>query len=252
LIGALGKQSQGDLRKMIHGRQDLFMSYSFLFRQALVKENRLRFSKLLDVGCGTGNVAYALAPLCDFIVGIDVDDKKLAVAHQRLLGAGISEDKFVLVHGNFESLASKLGDSDLICCGMSFHHFANSSQAAFLRSMLKPQGILIIVDYVTQQNRFGSAYILEQLALPIFGSRSVLPAIAYFGLRSVIKIILGRVSALTKLAVIKHIMEDLAHWRIITPDLLQHMIEVIFPGADLFLFPGGVFLLKFTAPATEK
>jgi len=41
------------------------------------------FTKVLDLGCGTGLVGKTIAPLCDHLVGIDLSKKMLQESHKK-------------------------------------------------------------------------------------------------------------------------------------------------------------------------
>ena len=61
------------------------MSPTFL---ALLGAEDLKGATALDVGCGTGRLALALAPGCRRVIGIDRDPAALALARERLAGEG--------------------------------------------------------------------------------------------------------------------------------------------------------------------
>jgi SAM-dependent methyltransferase len=73
-----------------------------------VIENRLgRVGSLLEVGCGEGHHSLHLARICDRLVGIDVSERAIARARQRLPGA---EFKVCDLAG----LGSRAGRFDLV------------------------------------------------------------------------------------------------------------------------------------------
>ena len=72
--------------------------------------------RALDVGCGTGALAYALAPLVGEVVGVDGDESYLEVARAHA-PPGCS-----FVTGDAESLAFPYGDFDLVGCLRVLHH----------------------------------------------------------------------------------------------------------------------------------
>ena len=64
-----------------------------LIRAALEAEARpLRFGRVLDVGCGTGLMARALAGCCDAVVGVDLSPGMLAEARRTGLYARLAEE----------------------------------------------------------------------------------------------------------------------------------------------------------------
>ncbi len=103
-------------------------------------------ANLLDVGCGTGNLALALAEHCMNITGVDIDKKMLAIAQ--------SKDRPANVHfanGNMLNLTEQF-DSDLfdglICFGNTLANLdgLNDMEVFLLqcKQLLKPGGKLLI------------------------------------------------------------------------------------------------------------
>ena len=71
---------------------------------------------VLDVGCGTGALAYALAPLVGEVVGIDESEAHLAAAREH------APPGCTFLAGNAESLDFPYGDFDLVGCLRVLHH----------------------------------------------------------------------------------------------------------------------------------
>lgn len=107
--------------------------------------NRIRSAnpkKLLDVGCGTGNVLIKLDTNEELsLYGLDISEKMIETAKKNL--------------GNNAEL--KIGDSeympweddffDVIVCNASFHHYPNPEKVLFeMKRVLKSNGLLIIGD----------------------------------------------------------------------------------------------------------
>src|SRR5687767_2087516 len=72
--------------------------------------------RALDVGCGTGALAYVLAPLVGEVVGVDSSEDYLATAREHA-PAGCT-----FVVGDAESLEFPYGDFDLVGCMRVLHH----------------------------------------------------------------------------------------------------------------------------------
>ena len=72
--------------------------------------------RALDVGCGTGAFAYALAPLVGEVVGVDSSEEYLASAREH------APEGCRFVMGNAESLDFPYGDFDLVGCLRVLHH----------------------------------------------------------------------------------------------------------------------------------
>ena len=61
---------------------------------SLVEEERLADKRVLDVGCGWGRLALALAPHALAVIGLDRDAGLIAEARRRAAGAGIANAEF--------------------------------------------------------------------------------------------------------------------------------------------------------------
>jgi len=72
--------------------------------------------RVLDVGCGTGALAYALAPLVGEVVGVDSSEEYLAVAREH------APPGCTFVAGDAEALPFPYGDFDLVGCLRVLHH----------------------------------------------------------------------------------------------------------------------------------
>ncbi|WP_297365184.1 class I SAM-dependent methyltransferase [Acidiferrobacter sp.] len=89
-----------------------------LFRAAA---ERLRPHRALDVGCGPGHVALALAPFCAHVHAVDASSAMLAIAAARARKAGHAHV------GLQEASATRLpfadAAMDLVTCRFSAHHW---------------------------------------------------------------------------------------------------------------------------------
>ena len=72
--------------------------------------------RALDVGCGTGALAYVFAALVGDVVGVDSDEEYLAVARRN------APPGCTFVSGDAESLDFPYGDFDLVGCLRVLHH----------------------------------------------------------------------------------------------------------------------------------
>ena len=72
--------------------------------------------RALDVGCGTGALAYALAPLVGAVVGVDRSEEYLAAARAD------APPNCTFATGDAEALAFPYGDFDLVGCLRVLHH----------------------------------------------------------------------------------------------------------------------------------
>jgi ubiquinone/menaquinone biosynthesis C-methylase UbiE len=104
--------------------------------------------RILDLGCGTGAMALAIARACPSVqlIGVDGDADVLDRAHRKALAEGIKLE----LH---EALADRLPlpDASVHCVvsTLMFHHLAPSAKRSALaeaRRVLVPGGRLLICD----------------------------------------------------------------------------------------------------------
>ena len=97
--------------------------------------------RVLDVGCGTGALAYALAPLVGEVVGVDSSEEYLAAAREDAPG----NCTFVL--GDAAALPFDYGDFDLAGCLRVLHHVPRPELVvAEMARVTRPGGRILIAD----------------------------------------------------------------------------------------------------------
>jgi 2-polyprenyl-3-methyl-5-hydroxy-6-metoxy-1,4-benzoquinol methylase len=98
-----------------------------------------RSDRILDAGCGAGNLVVELAPYCRLIVGLDYHHGRLAFASKRGQGAH--------VEGSIDRLPFEEGTFDKVFCLEVLEHVERPVVSAALeefRRVLKPGGRLLI------------------------------------------------------------------------------------------------------------
>lgn len=100
--------------------------------------------RLLDVGCGPGNVALLFAHLFDRVVGLDPDPGMVAEAARATQEEGV--DNATWVQTRAEELPASLGTFRVITFGQSFHWMDRPRVATAVRDMLEPDGAVVQVD----------------------------------------------------------------------------------------------------------
>ncbi len=99
--------------------------------------------RLLDLGCGTGQIAIPLAPYFEEVVGLDIDKDMLEEAGKQAVSKGIKNIKWIL--GNAEDASKGLGIFRLAVFGASFHWVEQKRTLAKLYEILDKDGGLVIV-----------------------------------------------------------------------------------------------------------
>jgi SAM-dependent methyltransferase len=100
--------------------------------------------RLLDVGCGPGNVALLFAHLFGRVVGLDPDPGMVAEATRAAAEQGVDNTTWVQMRA--EELPASLGTFRVITFGQSFHWMDRPRVATAVRDMLDPNGAVVQVD----------------------------------------------------------------------------------------------------------
>jgi ubiquinone/menaquinone biosynthesis C-methylase UbiE len=104
--------------------------------------------RVLDVGCGTGNLLLALGRERTGLdlVGLDPDPRALAMAGRKAGRAGVAVD---WRRGFAEELPFADASVDRVFSSMMLHHLdppAKAAMLAELRRVLRPDGVLVLAD----------------------------------------------------------------------------------------------------------
>lgn len=105
--------------------------------------------RVLDIGCGTGNLAFYCLDLVKAVeefVGLDMSESMIAKARQKHDDHG--RDKTVsFVVGDAEHLPFPDNSFNIITCCNSFHHYPHPQQAVNeMHRVLEKDGQVIIID----------------------------------------------------------------------------------------------------------
>jgi SAM-dependent methyltransferase len=97
--------------------------------------------RLLDVGCGPGNVTLALAPLFTEAIGLDPDVDMLTEAERQAADRGVTKVRWVCALA--EDLPAGLGEFRVVMFASSFHWVDRDQVAAAVLRMLEPGGAFV-------------------------------------------------------------------------------------------------------------
>ena len=128
---------------------------------------RLKLSRVLDVGCGTGTLAGMLRKEGIQAVGLDPSPGMIRVSR------GIPRDSFALVRGRGEGLPFPSGSFHGVIFSMVIHEGPPSRRREMLGEALRvlhPRGTLFILDYHKPSTVSGrAAGIIEYLVEWVVG-----------------------------------------------------------------------------------
>jgi ubiquinone/menaquinone biosynthesis C-methylase UbiE len=114
-------------------------------------------ARVLDVACGPGFLALALAGRCREAVGLDLTDAPLAIAERNRHQHGLANVRFQ--QGDADRMPFAKEEFDVVVCRFAFHHFEDPGRV--LREMARvcrPQGKVAIEDLVTSEHRARADY----------------------------------------------------------------------------------------------
>jgi SAM-dependent methyltransferase len=119
---------------------------------ALVAAARLTgHEQVLDLGCGAGHTALAVAPHAAAVTAVDVTPEMLAVATDLARQRGVANVTFR--SADVAALPFAAASFDLVTSRVSAHHYADP--AAALREaarVLRPGGSLLLIDTVAPED----------------------------------------------------------------------------------------------------
>src|SRR4051812_14709683 len=109
-----------------------------------------RASRVLDLGCGTGQVALSLAARVASVTGVDADDDMLAEAAAAAERAGTKNCRWV--HGSAESFADAADSYDLVVAASAFHWMDRALVASNVHELLASGRLFAVLGNPTPLN----------------------------------------------------------------------------------------------------
>jgi SAM-dependent methyltransferase len=97
--------------------------------------------RVLDLGCGPGQLALAFAPIAGQVVGIDPEPDMLCIAREEAARAGRAID---FREGSSEQLDPALGPFRLVAIGRAFHWMDRPETLRRLDAMIEPGGAVVL------------------------------------------------------------------------------------------------------------
>ena len=99
--------------------------------------------RLLDLACGTGQIAFAMHPAFDEAWAVDQEPDMVAFAQEKARAAGIRNIRFLVAPA--EELVAPAASFELIAVGNGFHRLRRDAVAASAFRWLKPGGCLALL-----------------------------------------------------------------------------------------------------------
>lgn len=107
----------------------------------------LSIGRLLDVGCGTGDLLYEFTLKANELWGIDIAADMISATNRRLQSIGIDVSRMHLIHGDIESATLPRNYFDLIICMGVLEHIEDKE--LFIKDIFKllsPGGYIYIAS----------------------------------------------------------------------------------------------------------
>ncbi|MCA1700166.1 MAG: class I SAM-dependent methyltransferase, partial [Actinobacteria bacterium] len=120
-----------------------------------------RDCSVLDLGCGTGEIGLALAPIVGRLVGVDPDADMLTEADLKARRRGIGNVTWVQTTA--ESFDAEAGSVRLVTIGSALHWMDGPQVVANCYRLLAPGGLLAVVSgpnplaQIAARDRVGTA-----------------------------------------------------------------------------------------------
>jgi len=117
----------------------------------LAAVRRVAPRRVLDLACGPGIVAEAVAPFVPEVIGVDGTPEMVRLARARLAARGFPGGRFQVAWA--EALPFGGAAFDAVVTRLSFHHFPDlPAVLAECRRVLRPGGHLVVADVTSAED----------------------------------------------------------------------------------------------------
>lgn len=139
-------------RHLFQGTVPYYARYRVPYPQALLSQvceqaQLTGAGRLLDLGCGTGELAIRLSPRFQEVTAVDPDAEMLAAAQQKARDQQVTNIQWL--HQSAERFSAEPNSFELVTIGAAFHWMDRPSMAPRIRSWLQPQQPLVILGYTS-------------------------------------------------------------------------------------------------------
>ncbi|WP_070000002.1 pyridoxal-phosphate dependent enzyme [Cellulosilyticum sp. I15G10I2] len=140
--------------------QEVFINYQAILKQTVKQIDQPEGAKVLDIGSGTGNLAY-VASLANYAVtGIEPNQKMRKLAADKY-------PSIYFIEGSFLNIPVPDKSVDAIICSYAFHHLSDDEKGEAINifaSKLKPSGKVVIADTMYRSPEDGEAILQDALS----------------------------------------------------------------------------------------
>lgn len=105
----------------------------------------VRGKKILDMGCGDGELGTRLAKLGAYVTGVDISPTRIRKAEMRAALDGVQDRAHFLVGNVLESPLPQCQFDIVVCSGL-LHHVNLNRAVSLLRASLKPGGVAVVIE----------------------------------------------------------------------------------------------------------
>ena len=117
-------------------------------------------SKIIDIGCGTGRLEFALADKCESVLGIDLSERNIERAHLTLTKH--PNDKISFQHNNLnEVINNGKTHYDYAILTYVIHEVNEEERIDLLNEMARVADKIIIGDYLVPKPKGFGSYLSE-------------------------------------------------------------------------------------------
>ena len=165
----------------------------------------------LEIGCGSGILAFELAQYYDNVVAVDLSEKMLAIASQKRSAPNI---EYIQMDASQLAIDRQF---DLIVSAATFHHLPNLPAALdAIKKMLNPHGKIVFIDNISEVETPATiGYILG-------AARDFIPDCSTYGFRNALRLLKFRLSP----GWLKHLASD----RYLSERRFRKIYSRCFPG----------------------
>jgi ubiquinone/menaquinone biosynthesis C-methylase UbiE len=111
----------------------------------------LKNKDLIEIGCADGRLTFPLANICRSVIGLDLDDRFIEIAKQKV--SDLNKQNIQFIAGDASELLLASNTADFVLFPWCFHEIVKPEQALQeARRVLKEDGVVLIVGLRSDSN----------------------------------------------------------------------------------------------------